>query len=163
MNTIISTHPVSIMYCKWRTDETAHIKECLWDFTLPGGAGISNKKTLVTPEGVATEVSDEVLSNLMEIEAFTKDVERGFVKVLKNKRAGSVDADKEASKDMNTEGSGKQITSEELEKDGAVINDDGSIDLTKGGKGAALAHASAGAESKNSSKKGGKKASSRKK
>lgn len=148
MNTLISTHPIDIAYCIWQRDDKQHTKTCVWDFTLPGGAGIANPKTLLTPDGVATEVSDETLEKLMTIGSFKADVDAGYVKVLKGQKARSVDANEEAAKDMNTEGSGKQITDAELIKDGAVMNDDGSIDVTKGGKNAAIEHSRQGEKAK---------------
>lgn len=149
MVTIISTHPVTTQYVKWQIDEVQHIQTPVWDYTIPGGSGVVNKNTLAVPQGVATQISEEDLDRLMTLESFKKDIKDGFIKVLKGKRAASVDADEEAEKDMNTEGSGKQITSAELEKDGAVINDDGSIDVTEGGQNAAAMHAKQGELSQN--------------
>ena len=138
MVTIISTHPVTKRYNLWHTDPSTHTQTRLWDCTIPGGAGVVNRKSLVTPIGVATEISDDALEKLMQIEAFTSDIEGGFIKVLKRTKARSVDADEQALADMNTEGSGKPITQKDLEKAGAVVNDDGSIDISNGGKNAII-------------------------
>ena len=135
MVTIISTHPVTVRYIKYECDETSHSKRAVWDCTIKGGAGIAlGKGELVVHDGLATEISDEAIDILNTLVSFQNDVNHGFIKVLKHTKARTVDPDEEAIKDMNTEGSGKQITSSELEKNGAVINDDGSIDVTKGGK-----------------------------
>lgn len=136
MVTIISTIPVSKRYILWKEDEKQHTKIALWDCTIPGGAGVIDKHSLQTPEGVATEIDDFALDKLMQIGSFVGDMKNGFIKVLKGVKARTVDADEEALKDMNTDGTGRQITSEDLEKDGAVINDDGSVDVSKGGKNA---------------------------
>lgn len=136
MVTIISTIPVSKRYILWKEDTKQHTKIALWDCTIPGGAGVIDKRSLQTPEGVATEIDDSALDKLMQIGSFVGDMKNGFIKVLKGVKARTVDADEEALKDMNTDGTGRQITSEDLEKDGAVINDDGSVDVSKGGKNA---------------------------
>ena len=136
MVTIISTHPGAKRYNLWHTDPTTHVQRRVWDCTISGGSGVVNKKSLLTPIGVATEISDEALEKLMQINAFKEDIELGFIKVLKRTKAKSVDADEQALADMNTSGSGKPITAEDLEKDGAVVNDDGSIDISNGGKNA---------------------------
>lgn len=157
MNTIISTHPIPMMYCKWVIDEKTHLQECVWDFTVPGGAGVANKKTLIVPDGVATTVSDDVLTTLMTIQSFREDIEKGYIKVIKGKSSKSVDANEEALKDMNTNASGRQITDEELVSDGAVVNEDGSIDVTNGGKNAVIQHARIGEKEQRERKIGGRK------
>lgn len=134
MVTIISTHPVSVRYNKWEENAEMHTKTRVWDCTIPGGAGILDKKSLQVPDGVATEITDEALEKLMSIPDFVNDIAKGYIKVLKNRRKTSVDASEEAKKDMNTEGSGKQITDKDFEADGAVINEDGSIDISDGGE-----------------------------
>ena len=136
MVTIISTHPVSVRYNLWSENASMHSKERVWDCTIPGGSGVMDRRTLQTPIGVATEISEDALEKLMQIEAFKSDIDKGLIKVLKHTRKRSVDADEEALKDMKTDGSGKQITAEDFEADGAVINEDGSINVTKGGKNA---------------------------
>lgn len=148
MNTIISTHPIPMMYCKWDVNEQTHQQECIWDFTVPGGAGVVNKRTLLVPDGVATSVGDDILETLMTIPTFKRDIENGYIKVIKGKASKNVDANEEALKDMNTNASGKQITDAELVADGAVLNDDGSIDVTKGGANATIKHSQQGAKDK---------------
>ena len=134
MVTIISTHTIPVCYIKWVKANGNKMR--LWDYTIKGGSGVVDKNTLLTPVGVATSISEADLDKLMTLDSFRADIKRGFIKVLKNTNARTVDADEEAEKDMNTEGSGRQITSEDLEKDGAIINDDGSVDVSNGGKNA---------------------------
>lgn len=139
MVTIISTHPTTVRYNMWEEDAAMHMKRRVWDCTIRGGSGVlRGKGELYTPTGVATEINEDALEKLMKIPAFTEDIENGFIKVIKNKKARAVDADGEAEKDMNTEGSGQQITESELVKDGATVGDDGNINVTKGGKNALL-------------------------
>ena len=154
MVTIISTHSTSMNYILWESNTNEHSAHPVWDCTIPGGSGVVNKHSLQVPNGVATEISDDALEKLMRIPAFVKDINDGYIKVLKNTKARTVDAEEEAEKDMNTEGSGRQITSSELEKDGAIINSDGSIDVTEGGKNAAVEHAAQGEKGKRSLSRG---------
>lgn len=164
MVTIISTHPVTVRYIKWERNDQMHSKRAVWDCTIKGGAGVAlGKGELVVHDGIATEVNDEALKMLRTIPSFVEDEALGFIKVLENTKARSVDADEEALKDMNTDASGKQITSSELEADGAVINDDGSVDVSKGGKNAVAkrkietVHATESELKKVTSKKRGRK------
>ncbi len=137
MVTIISTHPVTVRYNMWEENVELHTKRRIWDCLIKGGAGVvQGKGELYTPTGVATEVTDEAYEKLMQIQGFVDDIKAGFIKVIKNKKARAVDADEEAEKDMNTDGSGKQITASELEKDGAEITEDGNVNVTHGGKNA---------------------------
>lgn len=134
MTTIISTHPVNMRYVKWERNSQSHTKTALYDYTILGGSGVVNRKTLITPIGVATEVNDEDIEKLMAIPAFVTDVKNGLIKILKRTKKSSIDADDEALKDMDVDGLGKPITSEQLEEAGAEIKEDGSIDISKGGK-----------------------------
>lgn len=137
MVTIISTHPVTVRYNMWRENSEMHMKERVWDCVIRGGAGIARGKgDLYVHDGVATEIDEEALKKLRQIPAFVEDEKEGFIKVLENTRAKSVDADEEAAKDMNTNPSGKQLTESELVADGAEINSDGSVDVSHGGKNA---------------------------
>lgn len=137
MVTIISTHPTNVRYNLWQENAEMHTKERIWDCTIKGGAGVVHGKgELYTPTGVATEINEAALEKLMRIPAFLEDIEEGYIKVLEKTKARSVDADEQAEKDMKTDASGQQLTTKELEADGAEINDDGSIDVTHGGKNA---------------------------
>lgn len=61
--------------------------------TINGGAGVANKKTLVTPQGVVTQVTADQLKKLRTNMLFKEHEDGGFVRVLdKDPR----DADKEA-------------------------------------------------------------------
>jgi rRNA maturation endonuclease Nob1 len=72
---------------------------------IKGGANIANKKTLVTPMGVATEISDEELSLLQKNETFQRRMKAGFFVVDSKK----TDAEKVA-KDMKKKDKSAQIT-----------------------------------------------------
>lgn len=57
---------------------------------IRGGAGVANSKTLITPSGVATEVTDEQLALLERCEDFRRHKENGYIRV----EARSKDLDK---------------------------------------------------------------------
>ena len=48
---------------------------------VKGGSGIADRKTMITPNGVATVVTGEQLEYLKGCNAFTRHVERGYLKV----------------------------------------------------------------------------------
>lgn len=52
---------------------------------IKGGANAVDKKTLVTPEGVSTEVTDEELALLKAHPLFKEHLSRGFVKIVETK------------------------------------------------------------------------------
>ena len=82
---------------------------------IKGGANVADKKTLITPSGVATEVSKEDLEILKANTAFKKFMERGFIKVLESgsKFKAQDEAEKMAEKDASA-----QITKEDYKKKG---------------------------------------------
>ena len=56
-----------------------------------GGTGVTNKVTLVTPEGVTTSVTDEELEALNQNKVFQKHVKNGFIKVQKTGKKSTSD------------------------------------------------------------------------
>ena len=137
MNTIISKRVNNIEIKEYRMDAIAHQLTPVRSVTIFGGAGILNPNTLSTPEGVATEVSDEALDWLMRQPKFLKGVKARVFRVIKGARSRDVDADEEASSgkmEDNDKSPGRPLTVDQLKKDGAVVNSDGSIDVSKGGK-----------------------------
>ena len=65
--------------------------------TILGGAGIADKKTLVAPEGVITNVNDKDLELLKNCQEFNRHLEGGLVKIISNAN----DKDK-AAKDLKS-------------------------------------------------------------
>lgn len=137
MNTIISKRTTDIEIIEWSVDAVQHRMTPIRSVTIYGGAHILNPKTFVTPNGVATEVTDEALEWLEKQPKFKKGVEAGVFRVLKHTKARTVDADEIAESGAmvaTKEIPGRPLTPEDVEKYGGRINDDGSIDITKGGK-----------------------------
>lgn len=137
MNTIISKRTNNIEIAEYRIDPVAHQQIPVRSVTILGGAGILDPKTLVTPEGVATEISDEALAWLERQPKFQRGVKAGIFRVMRGVKARDVDADEIASSgamEDNDKIPGRPLTVDQLKKQGAVVNEDGSIDITKGGK-----------------------------
>ena len=82
---------------------------------IKGGANVTNKKTLLMPNGVATEVSKEDLEILKENTGFKKFLERGFMKIMESgsKFKAQDEADKMTEKDSSA-----QITEKDYKKKG---------------------------------------------
>jgi hypothetical protein len=66
--------------------------------TIAGGSNVAAKRTLYTPIGVGTEVSQDDLDFLLTVPAFQRHIARGFVKVSKDTR----DNAEVAAADMNS-------------------------------------------------------------
>jgi hypothetical protein len=67
--------------------------------TIRGGAGRPAKRTLITPYGLATEVSEEGLTWLEAQPAFQRHVATGFMLTSKNKKDADVMAADMAQRD----------------------------------------------------------------
>lgn len=52
---------------------------------IKGGADVINKKTLETPNGVVTEVTEQQLDILKQNKDFNRHVELGFITVIEHK------------------------------------------------------------------------------
>lgn len=75
---------------------------------IKGKAGVQNTKTLETPLGVATKVTDEELELLKTIGEFTRMVKEGYL-VIDGEALHGHDADEKAA-DMNKDDKSKQDT-----------------------------------------------------
>lgn len=53
--------------------------------SIAGGSNVANKH-LVTPMGVATEVSEDDLQELLSLQIFQRQMDRGFFRVVNSKR-----------------------------------------------------------------------------
>lgn len=137
MNTIISKRTTPIEIIEYVMDKVQHRLTPIRSVTIQGGAHILDPKTLVTPSGVATEVTDEALEWLMKQPKFKKGLDAGVFRVIKGTKARTVDANEIAESGAmvaTREIPGRPLTPEDVIKHGGTINDDGSIDITKGGK-----------------------------
>lgn len=136
MNTVISKRPTTIEFVDWERDDVQHKLTPIRSITIFGGAGVTDPRALIVPEGVATYISDDALAWLETLTKFKRHIEKGIFRVIKGKKV-----DPEAANEIADSGKmadnkdipARPMTSEQLEKDGAVINEDGSIDISKGG------------------------------
>ncbi len=86
---------------------------------IKGGAGVIDKSTMTTPNGVVTEISDEDWELLKEHSAFKRYVERGFMEAVKSEKPAKENAKKKSSK----KDGGVQLTPEDFEKRGQKAPD----------------------------------------
>lgn len=78
--------------------------------TIDGGAGVINKRTLETPQGVVTEVTSEQLEKLKSHPLFQLHLKKGAVAIL-----GTEKEAKKADKDLKEDKS-SQIKPEDYEE-----------------------------------------------
>ncbi|MGN0016193.1 MAG: hypothetical protein ACI37O_02505 [Candidatus Avelusimicrobium sp.] len=85
------------------------------EILIKGGANVANKKTLLTPSGAVTEVSERDLELLKTNISFKNHLERGFLKIMEtsNKYKAEETAEKMDAKDKSA-----QRTPEDYEKEG---------------------------------------------
>lgn len=67
--------------------DAGSIPQVLGEVTVEGGAGVANNKSLITPQGVVTEVSAEQLDQLKKVELFQTHMENGYLTILDKKPA----------------------------------------------------------------------------
>lgn len=72
------------------TDRPVKVKE----IRINGKANVVDPRTLVTPTGVVTEVSDEDLELLKKSAAFQRHVARGFLRVMTDSELNTKDMQK---------------------------------------------------------------------
>ena len=136
MNTVISKRPTTIEFVEWDMDDVQHKMTPIRSVTIFGGAGVTDPRALIVPEGVATYISDEALAWLETLPKFKRHVDRGIFRVVKGKKIDSEAANEIAASGKmidNKDIPARPLNEEQLKKDGAVINEDGSIDISKGG------------------------------
>ena len=84
MAQILSTLTSDVLYIKHRMN--GEVMERVGSGVLVnGGASIANPRTLITPNGVYTEVSDADLEYLESIDEFNKHVMGGYITVYAKK------------------------------------------------------------------------------
>lgn len=80
--------------------------------TINGGADVINKKTLDTPSGVVTELTDEQLDKLKTHPVFKEHLQNGYITIVSTeKEAKKVEADLK-------EDNSKQLTPKDYTKKG---------------------------------------------
>lgn len=77
---------------------------------LDGGADVINKRNLVTPEGVVTEISSDKLEKLKTHPVFQTHLENGFIKICDSSKSADKSAN-ELEKDNS-----RQLTPQDYRK-----------------------------------------------
>ena len=142
-HTIVSKRTTPFTYTKW-VKINGQFHQDGPGIVINGGAGVvggaellsgrplEQRNTLI-PESILTFVDDEALNKLMSIGKFRKDLERGIITVIKNKKISQEKGDEIARQDMleNEHIPSRPITQEELEATGATIAKDGSVNISE--------------------------------
>lgn len=111
MPTIYSTLTEPQQYTKYESSGDTH--RVVASVRIEGGHGKANHKSLITPLGVATEVTDEQLAILMENSSFLKHKDRGYITITGKRE----DSEKVAA-DMTSSDGSAQLTEADFEDDG---------------------------------------------
>ena len=83
MNTVISKRPTTIEFVEWDIDDVQHKMTPIRSVTIFGGAGVTDPRALIVPEGVATYISDEALAWLETLPKFKRNIDKGIFRVIK--------------------------------------------------------------------------------
>ena len=110
MPTIYSTLTEPQQYTKYESAGDTH--RVVASVRINGGHGKADHKTLITPLGMATEVTEEQLAILMENKSFLKHKERGYITVSGKRE----DAEKVAA-DMTVSDGSAQLTDADFVED----------------------------------------------
>lgn len=111
---ILSSLTNDTKYCFWekKAENLVVVKK---EILIKGGANVADKKTLVTPNGASTEVSDEELALLKENPSFKRHLERGFVRIVETDNKYKA---KEESEKLDKKDGSAQLTPEVYKKRG---------------------------------------------
>lgn len=88
--------------------------------TVEGGAGVQNKRTMITPRGAATVVSAEELKILLADPHFKKFVENGFMHVDEKatRKPGEEEIEEVVDEELDENDMSAQHTAKDYEKMG---------------------------------------------
>ncbi len=77
---VYSTLSSSVVYTKWIKGH-ADLPILQQKVLINGGAGVVDKKHLMTPRGIVTKITEEQMAILEQDEVFKAHVKNGFIKV----------------------------------------------------------------------------------
>lgn len=109
-------------YVVWETTPNG-LKRCQKSVIIKGGANVLDRKTMETPNGVITEITDEEWAILQECPAFQRHLEKGFMEVMKEEKK----AREESKKKSDKKDGSAQLTPNDFKKRGQkapVLNKD---------------------------------------
>ena len=100
-------------YIIWETTPNG-LKKVKKSVLIKGGANVLNKKTMETPNGVITEITEEEYETLQNCDAFKRHEAKGFVEIVKEEKKAR---EKSKAKSDKKDGSA-QLTPEDFKKKG---------------------------------------------
>lgn len=144
MHTIISKRPGPFSYQRWKDGPCNSFIPDGKAVLVNGGSGLVggaemfsgkplDKRSSLIPVGVYTFVDDKMLEYLESIPKFQNDVKRGLILVVRNKKISDQSKVDEMAKEnlmSDEEDPSRPITEQNMEDAGAVINRDGSVNIT---------------------------------
>ena len=107
---IVSHESASIEFPKWIRTKTG--VDAQGSVLINGGAFVINKKTMETPKGVITEVSEEDLKFLKTQSLFNEKVANGSLEIVESEKKAK-ESSKKGKKDK-----GAQLTAKDFEEAG---------------------------------------------
>ena len=107
---IVSHESASVEFPRWVRTKTG--VDAQGSVIINGGAGVINKKTLETPKGVITEVSDEELKFLETQVLFQEKVKSGSYEIVESEKKAK-ESSKKGKKDK-----GAQLTAKDFQDAG---------------------------------------------
>lgn len=110
MTYIVSHESASVEFPKWIRTKTG--VDAQSSVIINGGAGVINKKTMETPKGVITEVSEEDLKFLKTQVLFNEKVKNGSLEIVESEKKAK-ESSKKGKKDK-----GAQLTAKDFEEAG---------------------------------------------
>lgn len=110
MTYIVSHESASIEFPKWIRTKTG--VDAQGSVLINGGAFVINKKTMETPKGVITEVSEEDLKFLKTQVLFNEKVANGSLEIVESEKKAK-ESSKKGKKDK-----GAQLTAKDFEEAG---------------------------------------------
>lgn len=110
MTYIVSHESASVEFPKWIRTKTG--VDAQGSVVINGGAGVINKKTMETPKGVITEVSEEDLKFLKTQVLFNEKVKNGSYEIVESEKKAK-ESSKKGKKDK-----GAQLTAKDFEEAG---------------------------------------------
>ena len=115
---VYSTATAPIRYTEFKK-VTKDINRPVRDVTIAGGSNVIGKN-LVTPLGVATQVSEDDLEFLLANPNFRRHLDKGFMKIEKSKK----DPEVVVAKGMELKDNSAQKTAESLAEEGAKLREE---------------------------------------
>lgn len=107
-------------------DKHERVAGVLKSVIIKGGAGVQNKRTLITPKGAATVISDEELAILNQDPHFKAFVENGFMTV--DEKAKNAPADHKVESVVDEELTEKDAGAQDTKATYKALNKKGPVE-----------------------------------